>query len=193
MTEYNGINLSRDKRTDKNTTTHKFKMDLIDTFKTDRWYECSVLEVSCYKGFTTSILSRLFTKVYAVDQNRNYLNDAKTYNRNRFNIEFIKRDVYGEKKWDELPIVDVVFIDCNHDYGSVTSDLHESIKHLNDGGFIVMDDYGLYSAVRKAVKDFMEEMDGKININKFIGEPKGSTARKGKIMDDFEGIILEYK
>ena len=40
--------------------------------------------------------------------------------------------------------MDVVFIDCNHDYGSVTSDLHESIKHLNDGGFIVMDDYGLY-------------------------------------------------
>jgi len=193
MKEHKGIKLSFDKREDKNTVTHQFKIDLIDMFEDDKWKSCSVLEVACYKGYTTSILSKLFERVWAVESNKSYLESAKKYNEKNTNIRYIRENVYAGRKWKKFPIADVVFIDCNHDYKSVTSDLEQSIEHLNDGGFIVMDDYGLFWQLKDAVHDFIKKMDGEITIHKYIGEPEGSTARKGKVMNDWEGIILKYK
>tara|TARA_A100001388_G_scaffold238779_1_gene193668 strand:- start:554 stop:1135 length:582 start_codon:yes stop_codon:yes gene_type:complete len=193
MSEHKGIKLSFDKREDKNTVTHQFKIDLIDMFEDDKWKSCSVLEVACYKGYTTSILSKLFERVWAVESNKSFLESAKKYNEKNTNIRYIRENVYAGRKWKRFPIADVVFIDCNHDYKSVTSDLEQSIEHLNDGGFIVMDDYGLFWQLKDAVHDFIKKMDGEITIHKYIGEPEGSTARKGKVMNDWEGIILKYK
>ena len=193
MNEHKGIKLSFDKREDKNTVTHQFKIDLIDMFEDDKWKSCSVLEVACYKGYTTSILSKLFGRVWAVESNKSFLESAKKYNEKNTNIRYIRENVYAGRKWKRFPIADVVFIDCNHDYKSVTSDLEQSIEHLNDGGFIVMDDYGLFWQLKDAVHDFIKKMDGEITIHKYIGEPEGSTARKGKVMNDWEGIILKYK
>ena len=193
MKEHKGIKLSFDKREDKNTVTHQFKIDLIDMFEDDKWKSCSVLEVACYKGYTTSILSKLFERVWAVESNKSFLESAKKYNEKNTNIRYIRENVYAGRKWKRFPIADVVFIDCNHDYKSVTSDLEQSIEHLNDGGFIVMDDYGLFWQLKDAVHDFIKKMDGEITIHKYIGEPEGSTARKGKVMNDWEGIILKYK
>ena len=193
MNEHKGIKLSFDKREDKNTVTHQFKIDLIDMFEDDKWKSCSILEVACYKGYTTSILSNLFERVWAVESNKSFLESAKKYNEKNTNIRYIRENVYAGRKWKRFPIADVVFIDCNHDYKSVTSDLEQSIEHLNDGGFIVMDDYGLFWQLKDAVHDFIKKMDGEITIHKYIGEPEGSTARKGKVMNDWEGIILKYK
>ena len=193
MNEHKGIKLSFDKREDKNTVTHQFKIDLIDMFEDDKWKSCSVLEVACYKGYTTSILSKLFERVWAVESNKSFLESAKKYNEKNTNIRYIRENVYAGRKWKRFPIADVVFIDCNHDYKSVTSDLEQSIEHLNDGGFIVMDDYGLFWQLKDAVHDFIKKMDGQITIHKYIGEPEGSTARKGKVMNDWEGIILKYR
>ena len=193
MIEHKGIKLSFDKREDKNTVTHQFKIDLIDMFEDDKWKSCSVLEVACYKGYTTSILSKLFERVWAVESNKSFLESAKKYNEKNTNIRYIRENVYAGRKWKRFPIADVVFIDCNHDYKSVTSDLEQSIEHLNDGGFIVMDDYGLFWQLKDAVHDFIKKMDGEITIHKYIGEPEGSTARKGKVMNDWEGIILKYR
>ena len=193
MNEHKGIKLSFDKREDKNTVTHQFKIDLIDMFEDDKWKSCSILEVACYKGYTTSILSKLFERVWAVESNKSFLESAKKYNEKNTNIRYIRENVYAGRKWKRFPIADVVFIDCNHDYKSVTSDLEQSIEHLNDGGFIVMDDYGLFWQLKDAVHDFINKMDGEITIHKYIGEPEGSTARKGKVMNDWEGIILKYK
>ena len=193
MNEHKGIKLSFDKREDKNTVTHQFKIDLIDMFEDDKWKSCSVLEGACYKGYTTSILSKLFERVWAVESNKSFLESAKKYNEKNTNIRYIRENVYAGRKWKKFPIADVVFIDCNHDYKSVTSDLEQSIEHLNDGGFIVMDDYGLFWQLKDAVHDFIKKMDGEITIHKYIGEPEGSTARKGKVMNDWEGIILKYK
>ena len=193
MNEHKGIKLSFDKREDKNTVTHQFKIDLIDMFEDDKWKSCSVLEVACYKGYTTSILSKLFERVWAVESNKSFLESAKKYNEKNTNIRYIRENVYAGRKWKRFPIADVVFIDCNHDYKSVTSDLEQSIEHLNDGCFIVMDDYGLFWQLKDAVHDFIKKMDGEITIHKYIGEPEGSTARKGKVMNDWEGIILKYK
>ena len=155
MNEHKGIKLSFDKREDKNTVTHQFKIDLIDMFEDDKWKSCSILEVACYKGYTTSILSKLFERVWAVESNKSFLESAKKYNEKNTNIRYIRENVYAGRKWKRFPIADVVFIDCNHDYKSVTSDLEQSIEHLNDGGFIVMDDYGLFWQLKDAVHDFI--------------------------------------
>ena len=157
MNEHKGIKLSFDKREDKNTVTHQFKIDLIDMFEDDKWKSCSVLEVACYKGYTTSILSKLFERVWAVESNKSFLESAKKYNEKNTNIRYIRENVYAGRKWKRFPIADVVFIDCNHDYKSVTSDLEQSIEHLNDGGFIVMDDYGLFWQLKDAVHDFIKK------------------------------------
>ena len=138
-------------------------------------------------------MSKLFERVWAVESNKSFLESAKKYNEKNTNIRYIRENVYAGRKWKRFPIADVVFIDCNHDYKSVTSDLEQSIEHLNDGGFIVMDDYGLFWQLKDAVHDFIKKMDGEITIHKYIGEPEGSTARKGKVMNDWEGIILKYK
>tara|TARA_Y100001938_G_C7969560_1_gene368607 strand:+ start:218 stop:814 length:597 start_codon:yes stop_codon:yes gene_type:complete len=193
MIEYKGINLSVDKSIDKNTTSHQFKKDLIDEFKDSEWNN-TILEVSCNRGYTTSVLSKIFGRVYAVEVEDRHLRKAKSYNKFRTNIHYIKSHVYVGDKWEKFPMVDVVFIDCVHVHEFVLSDLEESIKHINNqNGFIILDDYGLYRQVKLAVKDFIEKMNGEVTIHKYIGEPEGSTIRKGKVMDDYEGVILKYK
>tara|TARA_X000001382_G_scaffold126677_1_gene113567 strand:+ start:630 stop:1193 length:564 start_codon:yes stop_codon:yes gene_type:complete len=183
--------LTLDKRVEKNTISHKFKMDLIDTFNNPKWKKnSSVLEVSCYKGFTTNILSHLFKKVFAVDIK--FVDDAKQFNGDRKNIEYFEGDVYREEKWEGLPQADVIFIDCVHTYESVKSDLEESLKHIKNDGFIILDDYGLLTDVKKAVKEFINK-NGQITFAKFLGESKGSDCRVGKILLDEEGIMLKYR
>jgi len=192
--QYKGIDLTFDKRAEKNTISHKFKIDLIDTFDSPKWKRnCSIIEVSCYKGFTTNILSKLFNNVFAVDNNREFVKEAKKFNSKQKNIEYFEGDVYRKEKWDGLPLANVVFIDCIHTYESVMSDLEESIKHIEgDGGFIVLDDYGLFTDVKKAVNEFINK-NSQITFARFLGEPKGSTCRVGKVLLDYEGIMLKYK
>ena len=86
MIEYKGINLSVDKSIDKNTTSHQFKKDLIDEFKDSEWNN-TILEVSCNRGYTTSVLSKIFGRVYAVEVEDRHLRKAKSYNKFRTNIQ----------------------------------------------------------------------------------------------------------
>ena len=192
--KYKNINLSVCKRENTNTTTHKFKKDLIDIFENAKYKEnYTALEVSCYKGHTTSVLSRLFNKVYAVDVNSRHLGDAKKLLSDRTNVELINLDVYSNNKWGPLPKVNVIFIDCAHDKTAVLSDLYQAIEHFSTSkGMIILDDYGLYAGVREAVALFLEDLGDQTSIHSFIGEPKGSTARKGKIMADYEGVVLNF-
>jgi|TARA_B100001094_G_C18161923_1_gene789851 SAM-dependent methyltransferase len=193
--KHKGINLALDKRKDKNTTSHKFKKDLIDLFKDSKWNrEGSVLEVSCHKGYTTSILSRVFNKVYAVDFKDSLLEHAKKYNKGRSNIEFFAGDVYRPQGWEGLPNADVVFIDCVHDYKSVMSDIENALKHFKkDGGLLIFDDYGLPGVgVNPAVKESVKS-NKNLSVFRHIGEPKGSDCRPGVLLKDWEGIILRYK
>jgi|TARA_B100000035_G_C20915718_1_gene516126 predicted O-methyltransferase YrrM len=193
--KYKNIDLSVCKRENSNTTSHKFKKDLIDVFENTKYKKnYTALEVSCHKGHTTSVLSSLFHKVYAVDVNRQHLEDAKKLLSDRTNVEFINLDVYERFSfWGPLPKVNVIFIDCAHDKSAVVSDLYQAIKHLDASkGMIILDDYGLYAGVREAVALFLEDLKDQTSIHSFIGEPKGSTARKGKIMADYEGVILNF-
>ena len=55
-----------DKRQDKNTTSLKFKRDLIEFFGED-YKDKTCLEIGTHRGYTTKILSSLLMKAEAKD------------------------------------------------------------------------------------------------------------------------------
>ena len=64
--------------------------------------------------------------------------------------------------------VDVVFLDANHDYGSVLRDIDNALR-VRRARWILLDDYGLASGVRRASREF--ERLGKIACRWPLGVP----------------------
>ena len=112
-----------DKRQDKDTTSLKFKEDLIEFFYSNEWRDKVCLEVGTNRGYTTRILSFLFKKVISLEYDADLINFAKDVNKDRDNIEFIQKDVY-QSEWN-FGGIDVVFIDCMHEYVNVMHDIKE--------------------------------------------------------------------
>jgi len=175
------------KSDDKNTTSHKFKQDLIEFFKGKNFKTC--LEVGTNRGFTTLVLSYLFDKVITMEIDEDNIKYAKEVCKDRDNITFIKKDVYRED-WNQTK-VDVVFIDCDHSYNGVKQDYNNACELEPE--YIIFDDYGL-PEVQLAVKECVDEILN--NSNSIYGIPigmrPGTTLRKGRTLRDYEGMIL-YK
>ena len=132
-----------DKTKDKNTTSLKFKKDLIE-YLGDEYRDKICLEVGTSKGYTTRILSFLFKKVITCEIDKNLIEFAKDINKDRDNIEFLHKDVYEGVPWG-FEDISVVFIDCDHEINSVLSDINNSINLCKSGEelLIIFDDYGL--------------------------------------------------
>ncbi len=172
-----------DKTKDKNTTSLKFKKDLIE-YLGDDYKDKICLEIGTNKGYTTRILSFLFKKVITCENNQNLLEFAKEINKDRDNIEFIKKDVYGTT-WD-FEDIDVVFIDCDHEINSVLSDINNSINLCKSGEelLIIFDDYGLdnpWKGVKEAISQY--EDNPHFKIIKEIGQPRGWNYKSGKFLN----------
>lgn len=175
-----------DKRVDKNTTSLKFKEDLITFFKGKNLNIC--LEVGTSKGWSTRVLSILFSEVYTIENSIPNIAEAKEHNKDRTNIEYLNID--ATKEWN-LPLekIDIVFIDCIHTRSAVLRDINQSLKYKP--AYLVFDDYGLFPEVKSAILEFIDN-NSKLNIKtKYIGEPEGNQPRIGKKLKDWEGIILE--
>ena len=69
-----------DKTKDKNTTSLKFKKDLIE-YLGDEYRDKICLEVGTSKGYTTRILSFLFKKVITCEIDKNLIEFAKDINK----------------------------------------------------------------------------------------------------------------
>jgi predicted O-methyltransferase YrrM len=54
---------------------------------------------------------------------------------------------------DEMPAADLIFIDGNHDYDDVVSDITNYFPFLSPGGIMFGDDFG-WAGVKKAVQEF---------------------------------------
>ena len=139
---------------------------------------------------SSRFLSHIFKNVFTVEWDDWNISQAKNNCKGRYNIEFIKADLYNEP-WN-LPKADVVFIDAGHTYENVTSDIENSLKYLDDPIFI-FDDYGLPPGeVKRAIDDKVKE--GKIKIDKFIGEkPEDLVHAAGTKFFDMEGCICNVK
>ena len=182
-----------DKRQYKETTSLQFKRDLIKLFS-EMGKDHTILEVGTNHGHTTRILSFLFKNVITLDwREEPNLRMAKELNADRDNITYIEKDVYASS-WDDLnlPKFEVSFIDCNHEYGGVVSDILNCTNYGNSEQYIIFDDYGHpKTGVKKAIQDTINQNDN-FNIVEYIGEPKGSDCRPGLILTDYEGVVCKF-
>ena len=184
-----------DKFESKTTTTLKFKADLVDFLGND-FKDKNVIEIGCALGHTTHVLSEYFNKVTAVDLDPARIQAAKEFNKEKTNIDYIVKDVYGTA-WDFDRNHQVVFIDCIHEYDYIRNDIVNSIGYFariprRDKLLLIFDDYGLFpNSVMKCIDEFIER--GVLKAIKKIGHKNGvifpNTAHK--ILKDYEGIICQ--
>jgi len=205
----------------KETTSIKFKEDLVEFFGKD-FSNKDILEVGCHVGHTSRILSYLFKKVYAMNINgplfgdrtlwevnnlisendwyKHYSTNIKTTLGKKFeNVDYLEMDSYNPKGWpiDLLKDVSVVFIDAIHQYDAVLRDIENAIK-LN-AEYLVFDDYGVpwYQMDVKAAVD-NKITDGTLEVVKQIGREPGTevafNVQTGIVLsNDWEGLICKIK
>lgn len=151
--------------TDVWTCSYKMKMDIIDYFISKKNYK--IAEIGSYKGYTTKILSKIFSKVYAVDNNIERTEINKNFNKDSTNIEYVMLDIYNDN-WNILPDdIEVSFIDAGHSYQECKSDILNSMRQFKNLQYIIFDDYGVWNGIKKIVDEMIER---KILIfEKFIG------------------------
>jgi len=188
MISFNNI---PDKTEFKDTTSLKFKQDVIEFFKDKNLDTC--LEIGTNHGWTTGILSGLFKSVYTIDHKLSNIDKAKTNNTNKTNITFITADAYNPATYLNMPKMDVVFIDCIHTYDGVIHDINTalSLMDVEKGMYFIFDDYGhpQSTEVKDAILKVIEEG---LKVEKYIGQETGYQYNPTSILIDNEGIILSY-
>jgi hypothetical protein len=183
-----------DKRVEKNTTSHKFKQDLINYLGED-FKEKNCLEIGTHKGYTARILSSFFKNVITCEVNQQLWDMAKKINHDKNNIDFLLKDVYNTV-WD-FKNIDVVFIDCDHHIDAVLMDIQNAINltQVNQELIIIFDDYGLdnpWHGVKEAINKCIE-LEPRFKIKKFIGEIKGYEYKSDHYLKEREGVICSFK
>ena len=177
------------------TTSHKFKTDLWNFFKLiPESSEFTAVELGTSNGHSTKILSYLFDKVVTVNNNESLR--AKEFNNNRKNIRFHTFDLYSES-W-KITTGDVFFVDANHGYSEVCSDIDNclKLKSLIEKKIFIFDDYGsrqYESTVRAAVDKYIN--NGTFEALAHIGQPPGFSFDGSceRTLTHFEGIICQQK
>jgi predicted O-methyltransferase YrrM len=186
------------KDTAKYTTSRKFKMDVLETFRNNKFKDKTVVEIGASQGQSTRMLSYIFKKVIAVEWDDWNLEQAKKRNIGRSNVEFVKMDLYNDQWQDYLPSdVDVVFIDAGHQYHQVKMDIENSLKQFNNP-ILIFDDYGLNdpgSGINEVKKAIDEKINTKeLKLHKFIGErPEDLVHAGGVKFNDMEGCICNMR
>ena len=184
-------------RGSKDTTSLKWKKDVIDFFNEKKLKSC--LEIGTCCGMTTKILSYLFKDVHTIEFNPGRLNKAKQICYGKDNITYHLADAYSNETYKNIPNhFDVVVIDCMHLYPHVMADINRALTLFNEerGMYLVFDDYGHPESigVKQAVDQAISEG---LKLEKKIGEDPGFTVHRDDEGSKFtliykEGIILSY-
>ena len=170
--------------TDIWTCSSKMRNDIADFFVAKKNYK--IAEIGSHKGYSTKILSKIFSKVYAVDNSIEWTNFNKNFNKDATNIEYVMLDIYNNN-WEILPNdIDVSFIDANHTYNCCKSDIMNSIKQFNKLKYIIFDDYGVWAGVKQIVDELIK--NNTLRFERFIGI-NDVPGPNGVVQNVNEGII----
>lgn len=142
---------------DFGTISYQMKLDIYDKF-IGKNLNC--VEMGCYKGYTTDLLSNIFTNVLGLEYNAECLEYAKNHNKNNKNTKFERVDLYNQSEVDSIvssnkDMYQVAFIDAIHNYKSVMSDINNALKM--GCKYIILDDVGVYDELKNAVNDLTQE------------------------------------
>jgi O-methyltransferase len=136
------------------TCSDKMRYDIYHFFKDKPKF--AIAEIGAHKGYSTKILSKIFKKVYAVDNSIEWTNFNKNYNKESTNIEYVMLDIY-KNSWEILPKdIEVSFIDAYHTYETCKSDIMNSIKQFENLQYIIFDDYGVWPGVKQVVDELIK-------------------------------------
>ena len=177
------LNKINNKGENKNTTSRKFKEDILRVFGSD-YKDKTMLELGCHQGNTTRVYSECFGKVIAVERSSDNVMVAKENCKDVDNVEFIVADVYDNF---DIPQSDVVSIDAGHTYEEVCYDI-DRVKEKLGNVTLIFDDYGHEGrTVRNAIDKKIS--DGVMSLMTYIGEDKGFVASNDKVFIGKEGVI----
>ena len=147
------------------TCSSKMRYDIYDFFKYKPYLK--IAEIGSHKGYSTKILSKIFSKVYAVDNSIEWTEINKNYNKESTNIEYVMLDIYNDN-WEIIPEdIEVSFIDADHSYNGCKNDILNSIKQFKNLQYIIFDDYGVWCGVKQIVDELIENKT--LNFEIFIG------------------------
>jgi len=181
------LNRIENKSENKNTTSRKFKEDILRIFGGGDYKDKTILELGCHQGNTTRIYAECFGKVIAVEREKGNFEKTKENCSDVNNVEFINIDVYDKNF--QIPNVDIVHVDAGHTFQEVAYDIDRLTERL-DNPIFIFDDYGHEGrTVRDAINKKIS--DGKINLITHIGEDRGYVAANNKTFIGREGVICD--
>jgi hypothetical protein len=170
------------------TCSSKMRQDIADFFATKR--HLKIAEIGSHKGYSTKVLSKIFSKVYAVDNNLEWTSFNKEFNKEATNIEYVMLDIYNNS-WDILPNdIEVSFIDADHSYYGCRSDIMNSISRFTHLQYIILDDYGVWPGVNQIINELVDS--GMLVIEKFIGITD-VPGPNGIVPNVHEGVICSVR
>ena len=180
------------KDTAKYTTSRNFKKDIMKTFSDDKFKDLTMIEIGSCQGNSTAVYGNIFKKVYGIEKDKWNIEQAEIKCSNMDNVEFINMDVYSEEWMSvNLPQADVVMIDAGHTYEHVKHDIEKVVNYFNNP-IIIMDDYGNPNVeIKRAIDEAINS--GLVTKGPHIGEVSGFKTAAGWVMNDREGIILNYE
>ena len=147
------------------TCSSKMRYDIYDFFKDKSHFK--IAEIGSHKGYSTKVLSKIFSKVYAVDNSIEWTNFNKNFNKDATNIEYVMLDIYKDS-WNILPDdIEISFIDADHSYNGCKSDIFNSIKQFKNLKYIIFDDYGVWNGVKQIIDELINSEI--LVFEKFIG------------------------
>eukprot|EP00747_Dinoflagellata_sp_TGD_P076861 gnl/TRDRNA2_/TRDRNA2_159334_c0_seq1.p1 gnl/TRDRNA2_/TRDRNA2_159334_c0~~gnl/TRDRNA2_/TRDRNA2_159334_c0_seq1.p1 ORF type:complete len:382 (-),score=54.13 gnl/TRDRNA2_/TRDRNA2_159334_c0_seq1:5-1150(-) len=201
-----------DKTDEVMTVTRRFRSNIVEWCRLHNCAQLSVVELGCYHGHTTSVLSRLFAQVFTLDESAVNLKTARSLNKDRHNIVYLKLELYSGLQrfnWGQLlgeNEVSVVFVDASHFYRHVASDINVALA-LQTVNTLIIDDYGVLQPVRDAVNSYIdagmlgckpigERVEDLVQVetineaHKFWGKDQGEAAgRTSNARPEYEGLI----
>jgi hypothetical protein len=162
----------------KNQTFHHHYHILFDIVNSyDKDYNVNYVEIGCYAGGSAClVLQRPNTNVLSVDLGRPIdhsvvLNNVKNLNKHLNKYTYVIGNSQVVNTRNEvikvLPNIDVLFIDGDHSYQGVQNDFFMYNDLVNDGGYIIFDDYHDRQhspEVRKSVDDLILKISDKYEI-----------------------------